>query len=26
MPELPEVTTTVNDLQKKIIGFKIKDV
>ena len=26
MPELPEVTTTVNDLQKKIVGFKIKDV
>ncbi len=26
MPELPEVTTTVNDLKKKIVGFKIKDV
>ena len=26
MPELPEVTTTVTDLKKNIIGFKIKDV
>ncbi|MBI4158228.1 MAG: DNA-formamidopyrimidine glycosylase [Candidatus Yanofskybacteria bacterium] len=26
MPELPEVQTTVNDLQKKLVGLKFKDV
>lgn len=26
MPELPEVQTTVNDLQKKLVGLRFKDV
>ena len=26
MPELPEVQTTVNDLRKKLVGLKFKDV
>jgi formamidopyrimidine-DNA glycosylase len=26
MPELPEVETTVNDLRKKLVGLKFKDV